>query len=59
MDKAEDRPSPPAMARSALLCPETPGAESQPAPTLRFVARRSSVPGKGNKYGGDAYSSPQ
>ena len=56
MDKAEDRLSPPAM---ALLRPETPGAESQPAPTLRFLARRSSVPGKGNKYGGDAYSSPR
>ena len=47
MDKTEDRLSPPAMASSALLHAGTPAAgpsDSRPAPTLRFVARRSSVP---------------
>lgn len=55
MDEAKTAPP-----RPAHLQPGIPAAgpsKSRPTPTLRFVERRAACQRKGNKCGGDGYSS--
>lgn len=57
MDEAKTAPP-----RPAHLQPGIPAAgpsKSRPTPTLKFVERRAACQRKGNKCGGDGYSSPR